>query len=118
MAVRSASIEVYSLLIRHSRRARKHLLSVLSWCIHCVCRALEPTPAVSNHWTDRQRLRSSQELAVHAPCEWRYDQLLRGGYSLLTCNACRACKRLLSVLSWCIHCVCRALEPTPAVSNH
>ena len=118
MAVRPASIGVYSLLIRHARRARKHLLSVLSWCIHCVCRALEPTPAVSNHWTDRQRLRSSQELAVHAPCEWRYDQLLTGGYSLLVHHARRACKDLPNMLSWCIHSVCRALGPAPAVYNH
>ena len=109
---------VYSWLIRHTRRTCKGLPNVLSWCIHCVCRALGPAPAVSNHWTDRQRLRSSQELAVHAPCGWRYDQLLTGGYSLLTCHACRACKRLLSVLSWCSHCVCHALGPTPAVYNH
>ena len=54
------------MLIRHACRACKRLLSVLSRCIHCVCRALGPAPAVSNHWTDRQRLRSSQELAVHA----------------------------------------------------
>ena len=37
---------------------------------------------------------------------------------MLICHACRACKRLLSVLSWCMHCVFRALEPTPAVYNH
>ena len=27
---------------------------------------------------------------------------------MLICHACRACKRSLSVLSWCIHCVCAA----------
>ena len=37
---------------------------------------------------------------------------------MLICHACRTCKGLLSVLSWCIHCVCRALGPTPAVYNH
>ena len=37
---------------------------------------------------------------------------------MLICHACRACKRLLSVLSWCSHGVCRALGPAPAVYNH
>ena len=106
------------MLICHACSARKRLLSVLSWCIRCVCRALGPTPAVYNHWPDRQRLRSSQELAVHAPCGWRYDQLLTGGYSLLVHHARRACKDLPNVLSRCIHCVCRALGPAPAVYNH
>ena len=49
MAVRSTSMGVYSWLIRHARRTCKGLLNVLSWCSHCVCRALGPTPAVYNH---------------------------------------------------------------------
>ena len=57
---------VYSWLIRHARRTCKGLLSVPSRCIHCVCRALGPTPAVYNHQPDRQRLRSSWQLAVQA----------------------------------------------------
>ena len=56
---------VYSWLIRHPLRACKGLPNVLSWCIRCVCCALGPTPAVYNHWPDRQRLRSSRQLAVH-----------------------------------------------------
>ena len=57
---------VYSWLIRHARRTCKGLLSVLSWCSHCVCRAAEPAPKVYNHEPDRQRLRSSRQLAVQA----------------------------------------------------
>ena len=37
---------------------------------------------------------------------------------MLICHACRACKRLPNVLSWCSHCVCRAVGPAPAVYNH
>ena len=57
---------VYSWLIRHAFRTCKGLLSVLSWCNHCACRALGPSPAVYNHSPDRQRLRSSWQLAVQA----------------------------------------------------
>ena len=106
------------MLIRHACRACERLLSVLSWCSHCVCRALGPTPAVYNHWPDRQRLRSSQELAVHAPCGWQYDRPRWGVYSWLIRHARRTCKGLLNVLSRCNHCACRALGPTPAVYNH
>jgi hypothetical protein len=35
--------------IRHGRRTCNGLPNVLSWCSHCVCRALAPTPAVYNH---------------------------------------------------------------------
>ena len=59
-----------------------------------------------------------QRVEGHQPCGWQYDQLLTGGESLLICHACTACKRLLSVLSRCSHCVCRAPGPTPAVYNH
>ena len=57
---------VYFWLIRHARRTCKGLPNVLSWCSHCVCRALGPAPAVYNHQPDCQRLPSSRQLAVHA----------------------------------------------------
>ena len=107
----------YSLLIRHACRACKRLLSVLSWCSHCVWRALGPTPAVYNHQPDCQRLPSSRQLAVHALTDGSTIGL-DGVYSWLIRHARRTSKGLLSVLSWCNHCACRALGPTPAVYNH
>ena len=35
--------------IRHGRRTCNGLPNVLSWCSHCMCRAVGPTPAVYNH---------------------------------------------------------------------
>ena len=72
--------------------------------------------------SSRPTLRAS---AAHgsAPCtqiELTSQSAYTARYSLRIrhASACRVCKCLLSVLSWCMHCVFRALEPTPAVYNH
>ena len=92
-----ASMGGYSWLVRHARRARERLPTVLSACNHCLGHSAEPTAAAYSHSAGRQCLSGTRKHAVHALADGgtiEAPSASTGGYSWLIRQARRARERL------------------------